>query len=48
VAVSKINSWNAGSTPSLGTDISVGSASGWSAGSGASIATKPKKTVVVP
>ena len=46
--VSDISAWNAGSIPTLGTAIEVGSASNWDAGSQAAIATKPLKTVVIP
>lgn len=48
VTATEITSWTDGVAPTLGTAISVGSASDWSAGSGASIATKPMQTVVVP
>lgn len=48
VTATEITRWVDGVAPTLGTAISVGSASNWSAGSGASIATKPMQTVVIP
>ena len=48
VTATEITSWTDGIAPTLGTPIEVGSASNWQQGSGASIATKPLKTVVVP
>lgn len=48
VTATEITSWTDGVAPTLGTAISVGSASNWQQGTGASIATKPLKTVVIP
>lgn len=47
ITVKSVKTWNAGSTPTLGTAISVGSASDWSAGTQASLS-QTGQTVVVP
>lgn len=47
ITVKSVKTWSAGSTPTLGTAISVGSASGWDAGTQASL-NQTGQTVVVP
>lgn len=47
ITVNSVKTWSAGSAPTLGTAINIGSASGWDAGSQASLS-QTSQTVVIP